>query len=116
MSKTPRLLLALVASLLLASCAARTVRIADLKSQPARFDNKTVTVAGMVTRTFGLPLVPFRFYTVDDGTGDITVLSTSTSSPRQGSQVTVKAKVSDVAELGGRPLGLHLREEGRKNR
>ena len=29
---------------------------------------------GVVTSSWGMPLVPFQFYNVDDGTGEITVL------------------------------------------
>jgi hypothetical protein len=31
--------------------------------------------------------------------------------PAAGERVRVKGRVEDVAVLGGRPLGLHLREE-----
>jgi hypothetical protein len=67
MAKASRLVLALVGALLISGCALRTVHVAQLKDQPARYYNKTVTVKGTVTRSWGVPLVPFQFYNVDDG-------------------------------------------------
>jgi hypothetical protein len=55
--------------------------------------------------------VPFRFYKVDDGTGQVTVLSQNTRMPANGERVRVRGRVGDVAMFGGRALGLHLREE-----
>ena len=49
-------------------CAARGVRIAELKDQPTKYDDKTVSVTGVVTSSWGIPLVPFQLYNVDDGT------------------------------------------------
>jgi len=48
---------------------------------------------------------------VSDGTGEVTVLSQNTRMPATGEHVRVKGRVEDVAVVGGRPLGLHLREE-----
>ena len=70
-----------------------------------------MSVNGVVTSSWGLPLVPFRFYKVDDGTGEMTVLSDGRRMPAAGERVRVKGRVEEVAVLGGRPLGLHLREE-----
>jgi hypothetical protein len=64
-----------------------------------------------VTDSWGIPLVPFKFYRVDDGTGEIAVVSDSSRSPAKGERVRVKGRVSSVAVFGGRSLGLHLREE-----
>ena len=51
--------------------------IAELKRNPGRYQDHTVNIDGVVTSSWGVPLVPFRFYKVDDGTGEITVLSQS---------------------------------------
>jgi hypothetical protein len=88
----------------------RNPDIADLKQHPARYHDKTVSVSGVVTSSWGLPLIPFRFYKVDDGTGEVTVLSSGSRTPITGEHVRVKGRVDDVAIIGGRPLGLHLRE------
>lgn len=88
----------------------RSPNISDLRQHPGRYTDRTVTVNGVVTSSWGLPLVPFRFYKVDDGTGEVTVLSESSRMPAKGERVRVKGRVEQVAVLGGRPLGLHLRE------
>ena len=93
------------------ACAMRGAHIADLQQHPGRYNDRTVTVSGIVTDSWGIPLVPFRFYRVDDGTGQIAVLSDGSRSPGKGERVRVKGRVSNVAVLGGRSLGLHLREE-----
>src|SRR6266513_3574719 len=107
---------ALVAALAAgASACALSLRnpdIADLQRHPGRYQDRTVSVSGVVTSSWGLPLVPFRFYKVDDGTGEVTVLSQKSRMPGKGEHVRVKGKVQDVAVLGGRAVGLHIREEG----
>jgi hypothetical protein len=84
--------------------------ISDLRDHPSRYQDHTVTLNGVVTSSWGLPLVPFRFYKVDDGTGEVTILSESSRMPAKGERVRVKGRVEQLAQLGGRPLGLHLRE------
>src|SRR5216683_2313279 len=88
----------------------RNPSIADLRQHPGRYQDQTVSVNGVVTSSWGLPLLPFRFYKVDDGTGEVTVLSEGRRMPATGERVRVKGRVEEVAMLGGRPLGLHLRE------
>jgi hypothetical protein len=82
-----------------------------LNRYPGRYQDRSVNIDGVVTSSWGLPLVPFRFYKVDDGTGEVTVLSQSSRMPAKGARVHVKGRVNDVAMIGGRPIGLHLREE-----
>ena len=89
----------------------RNPDIADLQRHPGRYQDRTVSVSGVVTSSWGVPLVPFRFYKVDDGTGEVTVLSQSLRMPATGERVRVRGRVQDVAMLGGRAVGLHLREE-----
>src|SRR5688572_16015993 len=114
MRKASRLSVALFAILVLAGCAARGVRVAEVKDQPERYADKSVSVTGVVTNSWGIPLVPFQLYSVDDGSGEITVLSRSGRSPSKGSRVEVKGEVKEVAVFGGRSIGLHLQEESRK--
>jgi hypothetical protein len=113
LSKTARFvgLAALVLSIQACALSLRNPDVADLQRHPGRYTDRTVSVSGVVTRSWGLPLVPFRFYKVDDGTGEVTVLSQSTRMPGKGERVRVKGKVQDVAIFGGRPLGLHIRED-----
>jgi hypothetical protein len=96
---------------LLPACALRSPSIQELRDHPGRYQDRTVSVNGVVTSSWGLPLVPFRLYKVDDGTGELTVISSGLRSPGRGERVRVKGKVNDVAILGGRPLGMHIREQ-----
>ncbi|NOT25285.1 MAG: hypothetical protein HOP16_04200 [Acidobacteria bacterium] len=104
----------LATGLLIAGCAARSVRIAELKNDPSRYNDKSVRVTGMVTNSFGIPLVPFQLYNVDDGSGEISVVSRSGRAPARGTRIEVKGKVSEVAVFAGRSIGLHITEEDRK--
>jgi hypothetical protein len=108
-------LLAITALVALTSACAVSLRnpdIADLQRHPGRYQDRTVSVSGVVTSSWGLPLVPFRMYKIDDGTGEVTIVSQNTRMPAKGEHVRVKGRVEDVAMLGGRALGLHIREEG----
>src|SRR5438270_8317997 len=109
-----RILLTLILATTLSGCAwsLRNPDIVELQRHPGRYQDRTVSVSGVVTNSWGLPLLPFRFYRVNDGTGEVTVLSQGSRLPAAGERVRVKGRVQDVAVLGGRPLGLHLREEG----
>jgi hypothetical protein len=96
---------------LLAGCATGHPRIADLKYNPGRYQNHSVTVNGVVTSSWGVPLVPFKLYKVDDGSGEVTVISQDGRAPTKGARVSVKGRVNEFATFGGQSLGLHLRQE-----
>ncbi len=97
---------------LLAGCALTThPKIADLKYNPGRYQNRSVTIDGVVTSSWGIPLVPFKLYKVDDGTGEVTVLAQDGRIPTKGSRVSVKGRVNEFATFGGQSVGLHLRQE-----
>jgi hypothetical protein len=108
-----KLVSALAVATLLSGCALslRSPDIAELRRHPGRYQDRTVSVSGVVTSSWGLPFVPFRYYKVDDGTGEVTVLSQGARTPASGERVRVKGRVQDVAIIGGRPLGLHIREQ-----
>jgi len=99
---------------LLAGCATGHPKIADLKFNPGRYQNHAVTVDGVVTSSWGVPLVPFKMYKVDDGTGEVTVVSQDGRAPTKGARVSVKGRVTEFASFGGQSLGLHLRQENLK--
>jgi hypothetical protein len=97
---------------LVAGCALSThPRIADLKYNPGRYQNHTVTVNGVVTSAWGVPLVPVKLYRIDDGTGEVTVLSNNGRVPTKGARVRVKGRVEDFATFGGQSLGLHIQQQ-----
>ena len=98
------------AGLMASGCAVRAANIGEVKVNPGRFVDKTISIEGVVTESWGLPLVPYKLYKVDDGTGEITVVSHDDRVPSKGARVKVKGKLQDVATLGGRSLGLHLQQ------
>ncbi|MBI4264737.1 MAG: hypothetical protein HY657_10200 [Acidobacteria bacterium] len=114
MKKT--LAVALLSAFVIAGCAARGVRIAELKDQPTKYATRSVSVTGVVTTSWGVPLMPLQVYNIDDGSGEITVVSRSGRTPARGTRVQVKGKVNEVAVFGGRSIGLHIQEEDRKIR
>jgi len=113
MIRGSRLAVTLFGAFLLTSCAARTVRIADIKDRPGKYDEKTISVTGVVTSTWGLPLVPYQFYNVSDGTGEISVLAKAGRAPSKGAHVKVAGRINELASFGSRSIGLHLEERDR---
>ena len=99
-------------ALTLSGCAlgVRNARVADLKYNPGRYYDKTVAIDGVVTSSWGVPLMPFKMYKVDDGTGEVTIVAQDGRTPTKGAHVRVKGKVSELATLGGQSLGLHIRQ------
>lgn len=79
-------------------CAALfATKIGDIQKEPGRWDGRTVTVAGKVTGTHNLLVV--KYYQVDDGTGDIAVV-TNSALPHEGDHVRVKGRVEQAFALG----------------
>jgi hypothetical protein len=108
-------LLALPLILTLGACASMgSPSIEEVQSNPGRYNDRTVTVTGTVTSAWGIPLVPYKMYRVSDGTAEILVLSDGNRTPTRGARVRVRGEVDDFAVLGGRSLGLHIREKSLK--
>ena len=111
-SFTSRIAVPLVLAAMLSGCALVTRRpsIAELKYNPGRYQDRTVSIDGVVTSSWGVPLVPFKLYKVDDGTGEVTVVAQNGRTPVKGSRVRVKGRVNDFATFGGQSLGLHIQQ------
>ncbi len=105
------LVLVLAASTTACALSLRNPRISDLQRNPGRYQNHLVSIEGVVTTSWGVPMAPFRMYKVDDGTGEVTVLSQGRRMPTRGAHVRVRGRVDDLAVFGGRAYGLHLTEE-----
>lgn len=90
--------------------------VSQLQSQPGRFHDRSVRVVGTVTTSFGVPFVGMQMYRIEDGTGELLVLSSSRRVPGRGARVEVRGRVSEFATLGGRSVGLHLREQSLRYR
>jgi hypothetical protein len=108
------LLAAGVALIVLTSACAVSLRnphVSDLRDNPSRYQNHIVSIDGVVTTSWGLPLVPVRLYKIDDGTGEVTVVSQGSRIPTRGARVRVRGRVDDLGVLGGSAIGLHLQEQ-----
>src|SRR5690349_3874972 len=113
-----KLILSLViaASALSGACATALGErsISEVQMNPGKFHDKTVTVEGVVTSSFGIPLVPFKVFRVSDGTSEMLVVSDDSRIPSKNARVRVRGKVQEAAVFGGRSFGLHLREKSIK--
>jgi hypothetical protein len=109
MTRASLLIAAVLIAVFTAACASGA-SVGQLKTNPGRYVDRNVTVHGTVTSSWGIPLVPLKMYQVDDGTGEILVVSDDNRVPSRGARVRVTGKVSEFAVLGGRSIGLHLRE------
>jgi hypothetical protein len=109
MARLSRTLVAVAFAAATAACATGA-SIGQVKTNPGRYVDKSVTVRGVVTSSWGIPLVPLKMYQVDDGTGEILVVSEDRRIPSKGARVKVTGRVGEFAVFGGRSVGLHLRE------
>jgi hypothetical protein len=111
-NRLTRLVAPLAVAVMLSGCALATRRpsIAELKYNPGRYQDRTVSVDGVVTSSWNVPLVPFKLYKVNDGTGEVTVVASNGRVPTKGARVRVKGRVNDVATFGGQSIGLHIQQ------
>lgn len=117
MNRTKNLVFGLIIAIAAISgaCASMGSRsISEVKTNPGKFHDKTVTVEGVVTSSFGIPLVPFKVYRVSDGTEEMLVISDDSRIPSKDARVRVRGEVKEVGVFGGRSFGLHLREKSIK--
>ena len=105
-----RLFLVPALAAVLVGCAARTPNIAQLKVDPARFHDKTVQIEGVVTQTADSPLPSGTVYKVDDGSGEITVISSNPVALPRGARVRVTGTLEGRASREGSSVGLHVQE------
>jgi hypothetical protein len=107
-----RAAMAATVAVLVSGCAlaARRSTVQELKYNPSRYHDRKVAIDGVVTSSWSVPLVPFKLYKVDDGTGEVTVMSQGRRTPTRGAHVRVTGRVSEVATFGGSSVGLHIQE------
>ena len=100
MSRPTRAIFALLAATLVlqAACAGLlATKIGDIKKNPEKFANQVVTVSGTVDESHNLVLV--HYYTVNDGSGTIAVV-TKDALPKEGAKVVAKGTVNQAFKLG----------------
>jgi hypothetical protein len=78
-----------------------TTPIRDVLDDPAGYEGKTVTVAGVVLDSANLILV--KYYRVEDATGRITVVARGAVPPR-GARARVRGRVHQAFVLGDQSL------------
>ncbi len=93
--------------------------IADIESNPSKYLNKEVAVAGVVKDSYGInvPLTNIRggVYKIDDGTGSLWVF-TENSVPTKGTQIGVKGRLQNGVNYNGKNYGLGIYENDRRFR
>lgn len=97
---------------LLAGCPQRTT-INNINTDPGRFQNKEVTIAGQVTQSFGA--LGNGMYQVDDGTGKMWVLSEGFGVPSKGAKVSVTGSIVQGASFAGVNYSTVLRETQKRH-
>jgi hypothetical protein len=107
------LVLATTALLSLTSCSSHVTSIKTLMTDPSSYDGKTVQVEGAVTSNVGA--LGFGAYQVDDGTGTITVVTTTGGAPREGAKVAIEGKFRSGFTLGDKSAAV-IMEENRQLR
>jgi hypothetical protein len=106
-----KLFAGLLMCLALAAC--DRLKIGDVTSDPARFKDKEISVAGKVTR-FSVGGLGKGLYQIDDGTGTLYVLSEKNGAPREGAYVGVKGRLLPSFTILGKDYATVLRESNRK--
>jgi hypothetical protein len=94
-------------TLMLAACPTRT-SIAKINSDPGRFANREVTMAGQVTNSFGA--LGSGVFQVDDGSGTMWVFSQNYGVPGNGVKVAVTGAISQGFSLGGRTFAVIMKQ------
>src|SRR4029079_16271593 len=96
------------AAALSGACASMGERsISEVQTNPGKFHDKDGTVEGVVTTSFGIPLVPFKVFRVSDGSSEMLVISDNSRIPSKNARVRVRGTVQEVGLFGGRSFGLH---------
>ena len=105
------------AGLFTAGCPERT-SIGDIETNPGRYQDKEVAIAGVVKDSYGLSIPGTGLgggaYKIDDGTGAIWVVVADGSVPQKGAQVGVKVVLGTGVSWKGRNYGLGLYEKDRR--
>ena len=86
--------------------------VKEIVTSPAQFEGKEVRVKGKVKDIVKVPLVDLKLYVLDDGSGEVTVV-TGESLPAVNETVSLKGVVESMAIMGGESIGLRIKETKR---
>jgi membrane protein implicated in regulation of membrane protease activity len=95
---TRRLAVPLILALALVSAACATKTINQVRADPAKYRNQTVTVRGTVAESASI--MGKGAYKLTDGDDSLWVV-TSGGAPRKGARVDVTGRIEDGYDLGG---------------
>ncbi|MGK2904898.1 MAG: hypothetical protein ACSLFH_00940 [Desulfuromonadales bacterium] len=83
--------------------------IAQINSRPQYFEERQVKVKGTVIDALKIPFINSMRYVIDDGTGEITVVTTI-ALPEVDDKIAIIAIGNSMAIIGGESIGFSLRE------
>ncbi len=88
-----------------------STKIADLTSEPGRYNEQRVVVKGTVTETFALPLLGQSLVRIDDGTGQVWVRPHGRV-PFKGEKIKVKGTLKIGLVVANQNLGVVVYQSG----
>ena len=94
--RRPVVLALLAIAVATAACGPKTVN--QILADPSRYRNSDVTVSGRVEESFSF--ANRGVYRINDDTGQLWVVSTSSGVPRKGARVTVKGRIQEGFNMG----------------
>ena len=112
--KVSFLVLTLLCVSLFTACPSKT-NIGSILDNPDRYRDKEVGITGTGEDGYGVPFVGGA-YKVDDGTGEIWVVSKRGGAPRKGARVGAKGRVLQGFNFGGRNFGTVIEETARRTK
>lgn len=86
-----------------------SVPVADILSNPARYEGQEVKVKGVVVDVTKISLLGVSYYTINDQGSQIMVTAKD-SLPATNKQVIVIGRVANLMIIGNQSIGLHLSE------
>lgn len=92
------------------SCEKIATPIGEIKSSPAKYENKTVLVYGEVVSGSKLPQSETGSFVIRDGTGEIKVV-TDGSLPKTGEKKLVKGIVQSNFVIFGKHFGVVIKQQ-----
>lgn len=97
-----------LAAALLAACSLLTgASVKEILDNPAQYEGKSVTVTGEVVEAANLIVI--KYYKLDDGTGQIVVV-TKGAVPRRGAKATATGAVHQAFSIGDESLTVIVEE------
>lgn len=119
LTKISMALLVAASALLVAACPERK-SIADIQTNPGKYQDKEVAIAGRVVDSYGISIPGTRYgggaYKIDDGTGTMWVIVSDGAVPSKGAEIGVKGRISSGINWKGRNYGLGMHEKDRRYR